>query len=74
MGAETALSLAAPKGPSCDEKSERTRSLSSIADALRLYDELERALAQLDDEAVMRVGVRARKSAPALSKWARSLA
>ena len=74
MGAETAISLAAPKGPSCDEKSDRTRRLGNIADALRLYEELERALAQLDDEALMRVGVAVRRSAPALSRWARRLA
>lgn len=74
MGAETANPLAAPRGPSCDEKSGRTRSLGNIADALRLYEELERALAQLDDEALMRVGVAGRKSAPALSMWTRRLA
>jgi hypothetical protein len=74
MGAETATPLAAPRGLSCDEKSDRTDSLRNIADALRLYEELERALAQLDDEAITRVAIASRGSRRALSLWARQIA
>jgi hypothetical protein len=39
-----------------------------------LYEELERALAQLDDEALTRVAVASRRSGRVLSVWARRLA
>lgn len=49
MGAETAVTnLAAPRGPICVDDEKRAHCLTRVGEAIRLYEELESALARLD--------------------------
>ena len=75
MGAETATDQAALEGPLCDEvDAHLARSLRSIGDVVSLYEELENALARMDQAELTRIVARTRKDERPLAFWARRIA
>lgn len=74
MRAETATDLTAPKGPILDFDTRRVRSLHSVGEVVRLYEELEHALAQMDDRALAYVASASQRGERALVMCARRIA
>jgi hypothetical protein len=71
MGPYTATRPAAPEGPASTALTRRNERLRNVGEALRLYEEFERALAQSERDGLAHVVSLSRKSAHALSTWTR---
>lgn len=74
MGAAGTTSITIPKGLKLDVDTRRVRSLHSVGEVVRLYEELERALAQMDDGALAYVATASRGGERALAICARRVA
>jgi hypothetical protein len=72
MGAETATDLAAPQGSRCDfDQRRKCIRIRNIADLVRLYEELELALARTDEVELVRLASTRKKGEGALAVCAR---
>jgi len=75
MGAETATDQAALEGPFCDEvDAHLARSLRHVGDVVSLYEELEDALARIDQAELVRIVSRTGRDERPLAFWARRIA
>jgi hypothetical protein len=72
MGADTATTLAAPSGPYVVD--DRVRRLQRIGQIIELYEDLEHALARMDDRELHRIAARTRPDERPLAFWARRVA
>jgi hypothetical protein len=58
----------------CDVDDDRVRRLRRIADVVRLYEDLEHALARMDEGELNRITARTRRDERPLAFWARRIA
>ena len=73
MGAEAAIRLGAPLAQERNPKDDQSTRLSAVAEAVRLYCDLERALAQTRDTELAELAKAAREGERALEEWARRI-
>lgn len=71
MGAVTAINLRSPETGQQGVESRRSALLGGVGEALRLYRDVERALAQVSDGDLARLAAAARRSEIGLEQWAR---
>jgi hypothetical protein len=73
MGAEAAIRLGSPPAQEHDPKDGRSTRFSAVAEIVRLYHDVERALVQTRDTELAELAAAAREGEQALEEWARRI-
>lgn len=73
MGAEAAIKLGSPPAEEQNPKDARLTRLSAVAEAVRLYHDLERVLAQTGDTELAELAAAGREGERALAEWVRRI-